>query len=65
MHNNIEMNKYLADSDSEFNDFKSVASSNLPKYIEKYNKKHGLDKETLKKGNKSVKDNSSNKAAFK
>ena len=30
MHNNIEMNKYLADSDSEFNDFKSVASSNLP-----------------------------------
>lgn len=47
MHNNLEMNKYLAESDSDLEDFKSVASHNLPKYIDTYEKKHRVNTETM------------------
>ena len=32
----MEMNKYLNDSDSDFNDFESVSSEFLPEYEKKY-----------------------------
>ena len=36
MYFKMEMNKYLNESDSDFNDFESVSSELLPEYEKKY-----------------------------
>jgi len=42
MHNNLELNKYLGDSDSILEDFKSVGSDDIHKYEDIYSRKHRL-----------------------